>query len=469
MNGDLVAQNERGLLGSILRDNSNWSHTAELASTDFSLSNHTVIYGCMAAMFYDGKTVDTFSLSQELDRMGKLESVGLGYLSTLRIEGDGVHDVTGLVRDIKEASAKKQWKIQYELLGKATSHQTQGECLSVLRDLHNGTASQGLKSKGLLLTPSQLKQREIESGATKQLVEGLLPMHGANVAVGDSNIGKSPLVVQLAVCVAAGKPFLGFETQHGKVVFVDYENTGMLAGMIEQTTRAVGADPRVVEENLTILTRDDVPPLDGLIALTKDAVLVVVDSFRFLTNGHDTDGKVIMPILRKIGQQNCWLLVHHIRKEGAQKAEDKVEPLVKAESVVRWLECASGHRSIINQTTNRWAIDDHDIRTDLLLRVSAKGRAEGAPMHLSRIFEGEEPIGYERSRGSDFLTERQKEQFKQLLGMTLSFDEMARILGTDQKPNKSSASRLLKACQANELVSTTIDGKYRFVETAPVW
>ena len=63
MNGDLMAQNERGLLGSILRDNSNWSHTAELASTDFSLSNHTVIYGCMAAMFADGRTVDTFSLS----------------------------------------------------------------------------------------------------------------------------------------------------------------------------------------------------------------------------------------------------------------------------------------------------------------------------------------------------------------------------------------------------------------------
>ena len=68
----LEAQTERGLLGSIVLDNSNWSNTADLSSTDFFLSSHAVIYGCMAVMFEDQRTVDSLSLAAELDRMGKL-------------------------------------------------------------------------------------------------------------------------------------------------------------------------------------------------------------------------------------------------------------------------------------------------------------------------------------------------------------------------------------------------------------
>ena len=91
---------------------------------------------------------------------------------------------------------------------------------------------------------------------------------------------------------------------------------------------------------------------------------------------------MVVPILEKLGEQkNSWLPIHHIRKRDP-KAENKTEPLVKADSVIHWLECASGHRSIINQTTNRWAIDNRELRNEdtLLLRVAAKGKAEGQPI-----------------------------------------------------------------------------------------
>jgi hypothetical protein len=99
------------------------------------------------------------------------------------------------------------------------------------------------KPKIKLLSPSQLRAREKESGAVEQLVEGLLPRHGVSVLIGDSNIGKSPLVVQLAVCVAADVDFLDRPTRHGKAVLLDFENTGLLADMIYQTAKAVGARP----------------------------------------------------------------------------------------------------------------------------------------------------------------------------------------------------------------------------------
>jgi hypothetical protein len=272
----------------------------------------------------------------------------------------------------------------------------------------------------LLMSPRQLRDRERNSGAVEQLVDGLLPRHGASTVVGDSNIGKSPLVVQLAVCVAAGIPFLERETRQGKAVLLDYENTGILHDMIEQTTKAVGADPAVVEENLFIVDRDQMPPLDMVLEATKDAALVVVDSFRYLTNGDEKNGSAVMPLMKKLGEQkNCWLLVHHIRK-GEQQESEKNEPLVKADSVIHWLERASGHRSIINQSTNRWAIDDRGgIRSDLLVRLSVKGRAEPAPLHLNRIFDGEQPIGYAVAKGAHLLTEKQQSMFAKVIGKTL--------------------------------------------------
>jgi hypothetical protein len=461
---DAIQQTERALLGSILEDNLLWTQTELLSADDFSISSHRTIYRRMAAMFEDQQPVDTFTLINALDQSKQLTAIGdVGYISQVFTERGLSPNFPAYVRQIRQGAQERKLQLLQERLLNTTDHALRREVVKQMENLLDGATTP--PKKNLLLTPSQLRERERISGANEQLVEGLLPKRGVNVAVGDSNIGKSPLVVQVAVCVAAGIPFLGCETKQGKVVLVDYENTGLLSDMIEQTTKAVGADPAVVEQNLTIVDRDEYQTLDELIALTKDAALVVVDSFRFLTNGDDSNGKVVMPILKKLNdQKNCWLLVHHVRKDKADaKKEEDTAPLVKADSVIHWLECASGHRSIINQTTNRWAICDREIRTDLLLRVAAKGKAESAPLYLTRKFEGETPIGYTRATGFDFLTEGQQEQFQRLVGMTLNFDEMARILGTDKKPNKSSASRLLNACRANKLVESQFDGKYRFV------
>jgi len=51
-----------------------------------------------------------------------------------------------------------------------------------------------------------------------------IPPRSVNILVGDSGIGKSPLAYQLGLCVAAGVPFLGMETQAGLVIMCDYEN-----------------------------------------------------------------------------------------------------------------------------------------------------------------------------------------------------------------------------------------------------
>lgn len=139
MNSELVAQTERALLGSIMLDNSQWSKIADLNSTDFSLSSHSVIFGCMAVMFEDQKSVDNLSLAQELNRIGKLQSVGdYGYLATLLSDGTTVVDVAAHGRYVKESSTARQFRRQQQLLGTATSTQARSEILSQMQDMCSG-------------------------------------------------------------------------------------------------------------------------------------------------------------------------------------------------------------------------------------------------------------------------------------------------------------------------------------------
>src|SRR3712207_4981259 len=54
-------------------------------------------------------------------------------------------------------------------------------------------------------------------------VEGLLKMESLNILVGDSNLGKTPLAMMLALCIACGIPFLGMPTVESSVLYCDAE------------------------------------------------------------------------------------------------------------------------------------------------------------------------------------------------------------------------------------------------------
>src|SRR5262249_53260685 len=55
------------------------------------------------------------------------------------------------------------------------------------------------------------------------LVEDLVPVKGPTLLAGRSGIGKTPLLFQLGMCVAAGLPFLELKTLQGGVLYIDAE------------------------------------------------------------------------------------------------------------------------------------------------------------------------------------------------------------------------------------------------------
>jgi RecA-family ATPase len=61
------------------------------------------------------------------------------------------------------------------------------------------------------------------------LVQGIIPVFTAGIMAGDSGVGKTWLVLYLALCIAVGIPWFGqFDVKQGSVVLVDFENHEIL-------------------------------------------------------------------------------------------------------------------------------------------------------------------------------------------------------------------------------------------------
>jgi DNA-binding transcriptional ArsR family regulator len=317
--------------------------------------------------------------------------------------------------------------------------------------------------------PKALSLRELDeqiqiSKSLEEIVKGMLPSRSVNIIGGDSGLGKSPLLCQLAVCVAAGLPFLGHEVRQGKVLIADYENDYALSGMLHSVAKAVRADEQAIEDNLLILARGERFEVIEEVR-RSNARLVIVDSLRgfdSMAEGKSENTSRLISDLQDV--DTCWLLIHHLRK---QKADSPRPDLNESDTpLLTWLENLSGHRSLVNQTFTRMGIDKSDRNSaDLVLRGYFKGKGEFGPFHLERIYDDAgEPIGFAQLAGVGLLSVNQKTELRKIRaaadGKALSFAELTEILGA-----KSSASRLLSACRSAGLVSIEGEGRgkrYRF-------
>src|SRR5262249_55475749 len=120
------------------------------------------------------------------------------YLGTLISEGITAVNAAEYARHIKGASTAKQWNHQVGLLAKATSHQTRGECLSILNDLHNGTASQ---SAGELIV---VRGDEVQEKPLRWMWKYYLPLGKLVHFGGNSSQAKSPVTVDISARTSTG-------------------------------------------------------------------------------------------------------------------------------------------------------------------------------------------------------------------------------------------------------------------------
>jgi hypothetical protein len=246
------------------------------------------------------------------------------------------------------------------------------------------------------------------------LVDGLLPAKSIAIAAGDSTIGKSPLMYQLGVCIAAGVPFLGRSIEQGRVLYLDLENTLHDSKTIRDAlVRFLGLSAPPEDFLVSIEPRHD---LERLIAEVKPR-LVIIDSLRAFApeaTSKNRDAAEWLNTIRQLARKYavCFVIVHHLRKPSADGGMHYLGPC----RVSDWMLEMEGPRAFVNQTDVRIALEEGN-HNPAALRMKWSRRVYGdSPLVLLErvVDEDGEPAGYRHLTGAALLTEERRAAFDKL-------------------------------------------------------
>jgi hypothetical protein len=330
---------------------------------------------------------------------------------------------------------------------------------------------QRLKRLGIY-TPDMLR-RAIEREAKRPyLVEGLLRRGSVNLLVGNSGIGKTPLAIQIGLCVAAGIPLFGRAAQKGPVLYCDAESgRAEFWEMLAAISRFLGlheppADFHVWSPNWEDTSKHD-PAWWTAGVLVSERVrevqpaLIIADAFRTFWPNAETKNKEAADTFASMRKdKGTWLVLHHLRKPSQQPGGEKVDLV---EDPHAWFREAAGAHAIVNHSDTRIGVEVRRGEIDLILSGFMRGTGLLTPLELARAFDDDgNPVGYRLLTGIDRLNPDDRAVFDKL-GATCRFkDVMAAFGGT----SGSNPARFLDRCQLLQIIRK--DGsEYVKVKTAP--
>jgi RecA/RadA recombinase len=317
------------------------------------------------------------------------------------------------------------------------------------------------------LTDIERLSKRLSAGGS--WVETVVPKRSLVLIAGDSNVGKTPLAYQLAIAVAEGESFLGFQTQQAQVVYCDFEN-GLepLHEMAWRISRHLGVE--AVHPNLRFLTVHDLPdqfrqPTSGVrpivqMILDVQPNLVIIDSLGSTfpeAEEKNAAANVLFQELRgaisKCGNAGTSIvLIHHLRK--------KQDGLFGAGSLDEaklgdWFNQVRGASALLNGTDVRIGVDQpgHNVtrkktgsEVALVVRGMARICGEFSPIFLTRECDGEgAPLGYRALRGVETLFNDEFEIAYKKLTSQFRFKDLKNALGKADQSTANCVKRFLSA------------------------
>ena len=301
---------------------------------------------------------------------------------------------------------------------------------------------------------TDITERAAMQGA-EYLIDGFFYRDSLDVLVGDSGLGKSPLLYQAALCVANGKPFLGQPVQQGRVLFLQCE-TGekMDAKICSALARHVGAS-RDSKDLLLWNSNACTEPytLPALVAEAKP-VWVIIDPIKAFYPKFETDPNAAIEVyntLRAIKKSGgCAItVVHHIKKPG----DVPVPPLDGADPKPWFLQCR-GAREIINGADMRLGLDVPS-QGNAQHRVLA-GFGHGGDIIQARTLETVldeqgEPLGFSVVTGLQLLTVDIADFWGKLPMGEFRFGDAMSIYGKHNEATKIALNKMIRAGVARKL------------------
>jgi hypothetical protein len=163
--------------------------------------------------------------------------------------------------------------------------------------------------------------------ALQWCVQDLFPRPSLNMLVGGSGSKKTLLAIDLAVCVALGKPWLRHPVAQGAVLFLD-EQSGPLQFWTRLNSafaaHAVSPQTPLLYSSMSALGLKDKSAVDALIKRCCDlgVHLIIFDSFTNFLRGGESSLASLQPALFNLRRlaESCHaavLVIHHTNRLGA--------------------------------------------------------------------------------------------------------------------------------------------------------
>ncbi|MCD8208018.1 MAG: helicase RepA family protein, partial [Bacteroidales bacterium] len=167
------------------------------------------------------------------------------------------------------------------------------------------------------------------------LIEGILQYGHKMLIVGPSKAGKSFFAIELGLCISKGKPFLGFPTAEGKVLYLNME---ISEESFEERVWCVAERLGCLgNENFCALSlRGAVKPVDGLVSdIIRDYKdcgfsCVILDPVYKIIPGDENSAEAMKKLTDQldrlcVAMRCCAIYVHHHSKgaQGGKAALDR--------------------------------------------------------------------------------------------------------------------------------------------------
>jgi putative DNA primase/helicase len=335
------------------------------------------------------------------------------------------------------------------------------------------TATKRFKEKHNVHTTTELNAQLKILGDNSYIVEGMIPARSLGLLVGDSGIGKSAYLYQMALCVTAGTSFLGHAVTRGKVLYCDFEN-GLpdVDTIISGLMRHLGLTTRPTSRRLLLWNFND-PLLEGrfkredVLQMVRDfrPSLAIVDSLSSYHPDAERNNPAAARTLRELratirDSGASIICVHHIRKSSTKKNEAP-EPLEG--DMRRWFQEPRGAGALINASDVRIGVaeprsarpgkDNEEIA--FLTRGFARVHGEIPTSYIARSLDNSGmPLGYTKLAGVHLLFNLEQEAAYHRLPKSFRFK------GARQAYGKASQStdNFLKKCIALDILRKTHEG-----------
>lgn len=317
-----------------------------------------------------------------------------------------------------------------------------------------------------LASPKELAERGIFTFDTLEdtleeqvewIMENLITDGSVNLLAGDSGIGKTPLIVMMALCIAGGIPFLGLKVpKPRRVLYCDAESSRhAFHKLLHTISKQLGF--KSVPKNFHVWSPNWDATQHGLDyagTLFRNAEwngfkpeVVFVDPLRVFFPEADTKREKAVHFLTRMRRSDpsTWFIIHHTRKPSIKDGE---KPPKIEDDPYHWFHEVAGQHAIINHVDTRLGLVATPLEEGSELTFGGFVRMRGPipPIYLARSYNDEgEPLGYIRASSLDLLKhEHYKDAFHKLPGggQTFTFSIAAKTLGKSD----SSAHYFLQRC-----------------------